>query len=528
MKVRGSTPLVPTPLGVNYSPLMPENNLIVWQKGLTDNPNFAFVKKLQQKIPAAEIFLVGGAVRDLLLTKEVKDFDFVIKNTPAKDLETALAALGWVNLVGKHFGVFKFRPKDLAADLEDFDIALPRTEKSFGTGGYHDFAITSDPQLPIEQDLARRDFTINALAWPVNAPGVTLNNLVDPFSGITDLQKKIIRTVGQPAERFAEDYTRLMRGVRFAVQLNFDLEAQTAQAIKKLANKIQTVAPERTREELNKIIMSDRAEEGVRMLKELGLLAEILPELANNWDLEQNRSHIFTVGEHSVRALGFAAAEQANLALRWAALLHDIGKPATKRGWGTTATFYDHEIVGSKIAALILRRLKFSEQFIKQVSHLVRYHMFYYSLGEVSDAGLRRFILRVGQENINDLVALRTYDRLGMGRPKAKPYKLLEMEQRLKEVNLEPLSPKMLKINGQEIMTVLNLAPGPRVGLLLGALLGEILNDQNLNNVEYLHQRLKTLAALSDQDLKKLQPDLDEWENKRKKYHKYQLKDSQL
>ncbi|MFA6428807.1 MAG: CCA tRNA nucleotidyltransferase [Candidatus Buchananbacteria bacterium] len=512
---------------------MQDNKLILWQKGLNTNPDFAFVKKLLLQLPTAEIYLVGGAVRDLLLDKKgtnpiypggVKDFDFVIKNIPAKELEKVLAKLGKVNLVGKHFGVFKFRPQGLAKDLEDLDIALPRTERSFGTGGYHDFDITSDPNLPIEQDLARRDFTINALAWPITKTEITLNNLIDPFGGLADLQTKTIRTVGQPAERFAEDYTRLMRGVRLAVQLDFTIEPETAMVIKKLAKKINEVSVERVREELDKILLTANAEAGIRLLKDLDILSAILPELAKPWEVDQNRSHIFTIGEHSVRALGFAVQDQATLALRWAALLHDIGKPITKQGTGLTATFYDHDLVGAKVTKNILTRLKYSDDFIKQVSHLVRYHMFYYSLGEITDAGLRRFIVRVGAEYIADLIKLRTYDRLGMGRPKAKPYKLLEMEQRLQEVVLEPLGPKMLKIKGDDLMKALKIAPSPRVGLLLGALLAEVLQEPTKNERDYLLKKLTALNKLTDDKLKPLQPDLDDWESKRKKFHKYNLK----
>jgi poly(A) polymerase/tRNA nucleotidyltransferase (CCA-adding enzyme) len=200
-----------------------------------------------------------------------------------------------------------------------------------------------------------------------------------------------------------------------------------------------------------------------------------------------------------------------------AALLHDIGKPETKEGDGADSTFYNHDIVGAKIAKKILRRLSFSNEVIDYTVHLVRYHMFYYALDTVSDAGVRRMLARLGKDNIDDFIAVRICDRLGMGRPKAKPWKLIELERRFKEVQLDPITPKMLATDGTELMAVLKISPGPRVGLILNALLGEVLEDPKKNDHDYLVGQMKSLNKLTDAELKELNPDVKFYNEERKR-----------
>ena len=491
-----------------------------FSKEIGRSPDFAFVKKLTARFPQAEIYLVGGATRDILLGKKTKDYDFVVRNVGAKQLEDFLAGNGKVDLVGKSFGVFKFVPENILAakeagqkeNFEAFDIALPRTEKAGMSGGYRDFEIQSDAFLPIEDDLGRRDFTINALAWNLNR-----GELVDEFNGLQDLRQKNIRAIGQPEHRFQEDYTRMLRAIRLACQLDFLIEGKTLAAIKKLAPEIKTIAVERINDELTKIIMSDKAAEGVELLAAIGLLKELIPELDQARGISQNKHHIYDVYEHSWRSLKAAAERDYRLEVRLAALLHDVGKPQTKEGQGEESTFYNHDIVGAKIAKKILKRLDYPNEIIDYTVHLIRYHMFYYALDIVSDAGVRRMLARLGKENIDDFIAVRICDRLGMGRPKAKPWKLIELERRFKEVQLDPITPKMIKLKGDELMQVLALKPGPRVGLILNALLGEVLDEPEKNDHEYLIGRAGELNQLSDLDLKKLNPDVKFYEEERKR-----------
>lgn len=478
-------------------------------------PEFDFVKKLLKQFPQARVYLVGGAVRDALIGRPTKDFDFVVAKVEAKDLEKFFSELGEVNLVGKSFGVFKFVPKGFRIgenNFEAIDIALPRTEVAGMSGGYKDFEVQSDKDLPIEKDLGRRDFTINALAWDVIA-----GDLIDIFGGVDDIGKKTIRAIGNPAERFQEDYTRMLRAIRLACQLGFAIEPQTYAEIKNKARQVKTIAGERINEELIKIIMSDRAESGIRIMQDIGLLQELIPELSASFGVTQNRHHIYDVFEHSVRALGAGAEKGYKLEVRLAALLHDIGKPQTKEGDGIDSTFYNHDIVGAKMAKKILKRLNFSNDVIDYVTHLVRYHMFYYALDTVSDSGVRRLLARIGKENIDDFIEVRICDRLGMGRPKAKPWKLIELERRFKEVQLDPIAPKMMALKGDELMGLLGIAPSPRVGLILNAMLGEVLEDPSKNDHDYLVGRAKELHQMKDEELKQLNPDVKFYEEERKR-----------
>ncbi|MBI5765685.1 HD domain-containing protein, partial [Candidatus Falkowbacteria bacterium] len=220
---------------------------------------------------------------------------------------------------------------------------------------------------------------------------------------------------------------------------------------------------------------------------------------------------------HNIRSLGAAAQKKFKLEIRLAALFHDIGKPMTKEGNGPNSTFYNHDQMGAKMTKEILKRLNYPNDIIKKVTHLVRYHMFYYALDTVSDAGVRRLLNRLGQENIDDFVNVRICDRLGMGRPKAKPWKLIELEKRFKEVVLEPITPKMLRINGREIMASQKLKPGPKIGLLLNAILGEILENPEKNDKEYLLKRVEELNEFSDEKLKSMHPDIKFYEEERKR-----------
>lgn len=489
-----------------------KNKLSAWHNSAIKEADFSFIKKLMDQFPQAELYLVGGAVRDIILEKSTKDFDFVVAKVEARQLEKFLAQNGQVNLVGKSFGVFKFMPQSHKDGFEPFDIALPRTEHAGMSGGYRDFNIQSNKDLKIEEDLSRRDFTINALAWDLKN-----KKLIDEFDGLKDLNHKLIKAIGQPEKRFQEDYTRMLRAIRFSCQLNFEIDKNTFSVIKKKSKKILEITSERINEEFTKIIISGEAEKGLRLMQEIGLLKVLIPELEAGVGVSQNKAHIYEVFDHSVRALGVAAKKKYKLEIRLAALFHDVGKPTTKELKDGDATFYNHDQEGAKITKQVLKRLNYSNDIIKAVFHLVRYHMFYYALDTVTDAGVRRLLNRIGKENVDDFIDLRICDRLGMGRPKAKPWKLIQLERRFKEVQLDPINPKMLKITGHDVITELQMEPGPKVGLILNALLGEVLEDPKKNAKNYLVKRMQEMNKMKDSALAKMHPDTAFYEEERKR-----------
>ncbi|MBU1102440.1 HD domain-containing protein, partial [Patescibacteria group bacterium] len=352
----------------------------------------------------------------------------------------------------------------------------------------------------LEEDLARRDFTVNALALQPTANSQQ-PIIIDPFGGQKDLKDRLIRAVGNPEERFNEDALRMLRAVRFAVELDFAIEEETKKAVKKNAGWLQAIAKERVRDELEKILMSERADEGILLLRELDLLEFIIPELEKGIGVSQNRHHIYTIFEHAVFSLKFAVQKKFNLAVRLAALLHDVAKPQAKRGEGLESTFYNHDIMGARAAVKILERLKFPREIIERVANLIRNHMFVYDIGAVTEAGVRRLLVRVGPEKMEDLIALRVADRLGSGVPKAQPYRLRHFQYMVEKVQHDAISVKMLKINGNDILEILKIEPGPKIGAILDVLLAEVIEDQNKNNKEDLSRRAK---ELNESDLSQL------------------------
>ena len=327
------------------------------------------------------------------------------------------------------------------------------------------------------------------------------NKIVDLFGGQEDLRNKIIKAVGEPSDRFNEDALRMMRAVRLTTVLGFAIEPKTAEAIKKQGKLLGEIAQERIRDELVKIINSPRAMQGIELLRETGLLEFIIPELLEGYDVGQNKHHIYTVWEHNLRALQYTADKNYSFEVRMSSLLHDVGKPRSKRGDGLDSTFYAHEIIGGKMTAKIMDRLRFPRDVADRVTHLVRFHLFYYNVGEVSEAGVRRFLSRVGPENIGDLIKVREADRIGSGVPKAVPYKLRHLLFMIEKVKYDPISPKMLRVNGQDVMKIAGIEAGPRVGYILNILLEDVLDDPAKNDKEYLEKRILELNKLSDEEL---------------------------
>lgn len=434
-----------------------------------------------------EAYIVGGSVRDLLLKKEPKDWDITTNARPEKIVEL-FADAKYEN----NFGTVIVPLRNEAGVLENVvEITTYRSEQGYSDHRRPDAVIFEDN---LEADLGRRDFTVNALAMDA------LGKITDLFNGEKDLRLKIIRTVGEPSDRFKEDALRMMRAVRFSCQLGFTIEGKTERAIAKLAGSIKFVAHERIRDELIKILASDNPYQGIVKLQELKLLHYIIPELEEGLAMKQNHHHIYNVFDHCVLALKHCPNK--NWQVRLASLMHDIGKPRTRKVINGAVTFYNHELVGAKIVERFMKRLNFSAEDSKRVVNLVRNHMFYYNVDEVTAASVRRLIVKVGEENLSDLIDLRIADRLGSGTPKAMPYKLRHLQYMMDKVRHDPVSVKMLKINGEDLMKLLNIEPGPKIGALLDVLLAEVIEDPKLNNKAYLVKKSQELAELPLDELR--------------------------
>ncbi len=442
-----------------------------------------------------EAYIVGGCVRDILMEKIPKDWDITTNALPEQILQVYPDAK-YENIFGTVLLPVRTTPQDGESKglLEDVvEITTYRSEQGYSDRRHPDVILF---EKDLEKDLERRDFTINALALNPAEP----DKIIDLFGGEKDIKKRVIRAVGEPADRFKEDALRMMRAVRFSAQLGFAMEPKTQRGITKLAGSIKFVSGERIRDELVKIIASKRPAEGIMSLQECKLLQYILPELEQGVGVKQDRHHTTTVFVHNVGALKFCPSEEWQV--RLAALFHDIGKPKTKKIIDGIATFYNHEYVSAKLAEKIMNRLKFSTDDKTRVVNLVKNHMFYYNVGEVTAASVRRLIVKVGKDNLKDLIALRVADRLGSGTPKAMPYKLRHLEYMLEKVQNDPVSVKMLKINGDSLMKILEIPAGPKIGAILDVLLGEVLEDPELNTAELLERQARLLAGLDLEELR--------------------------
>lgn len=437
-----------------------------------------------------EAYLVGGCVRDLILKRKPKDWDITTNARP----EEILNIFGKNSFYENRFGTVGVKTNSLDESLKVIEITTFRKESKYSDFRHPD---NIDFAKNLKEDLQRRDFTINALA--LNIEG----GVIDIFNGLSDLKNKIIKTVGDPEKRLREDALRLMRAIRLSCELNFNIEKNTLEAIKKFSSLIQYIANERIRDEFTRIIMSKNAFRGIELLRETNLLQEIIPELMQGYLVDQNKHHKYDVYYHSLKSLEYAVNKNFSLEIRLAALFHDIGKPITKEGEGPEATFYSHEIIGAKMTKKILERLRYSKQIVNKVVHLVKNHMFYLEIDKVTPSAVRRFVKRVGEENLEDLFKLREADRIGSGVPKAVPYRLRYLKYLIEKVHLEPIKPNMLKINGNDIIS-LGIPQGPKVGWILKALLEEVIDDPSKNKREYLLKKAEKIKSLPDDELKKL------------------------
>mgnify|MGYP002413152080 CR=1 FL=1 len=429
-----------------------------------------------------EIYLVGGAVRDIIMGRSVNDWDFTTNATPEQ-----IQSLFPDSFYNNAFGTVGIPPEDPLFDPHE--ITTFRTEQ-----GYSDFrrpdAVNWGKTL--EEDLSRRDFTINALALSQEDNTETI---IDPFNGSDDIKRKLVRAVGDPTERFREDALRLIRAVRIATQLSFQIEEETLNAIKSHAPLIHKIAKERIHDELMKIMGAENPVHGVELLRETGLLEEILPELEKTFGVEQKspqRHHKHDVGTHLLMSL--KECKSTDPIVRFATLIHDIGKPQTfKKQDNGVITFYNHEVVGSRIANNITKRLRFSKSDSEKIFKLVRFHQFTVDEHQ-TDSAIRRFIKNIGLENVSDMLTLRVADRLGGG-ARETSWRLEEFKERLVEVQKEPFAIKDLKINGTDVMEILHLEPGKEVGEILSKLFNKVIEKKIENDRETLLQEVHKLKG---------------------------------
>jgi poly(A) polymerase/tRNA nucleotidyltransferase (CCA-adding enzyme) len=500
-----------------------------------------------------EAYVVGGAVRDLLAEhkaagKEVAitDFDFTTNATPEQILATFPESFyenqfGTVSITPKHLREMMGMSEEMVSDEQEkvteravIDVAnaskihaslrtntLPESTNASNISEVKPFEITTfrcegtyeDHRRPssvswgttIEEDLSRRDFTINAMALKVeraflsaffakekngkkgnSAEPIDLSptefSLLDPYQGQKDLASHRIHTVGDPAARFEEDALRMLRAIRFSVQLNMKMSDEIFAAISGLADHIQHISWERIRDEIMKMLASEYPAEAIELLDETGLLHFLLPEVLEGKGVEQAGHHTTDVWTHSIDALRECPSKDP--VVRLATLLHDVAKPRTFRNDGGQITFYNHEVVGAREARAIAQRLRLSRHNTQRVFLLVRFHMFYYQPHN-TDAAIRRFMRNVGLENVNDILDLREADRLGSGARKTS-WRLEEMKARMTEQLHQPFAITDLKINGTDLMETFSLQPGRVIGEILQNLFEQVLENPDLNQKEKL------------------------------------------
>jgi len=509
-----------------------------------------------------EVFLVGGCVRDLLMSemlimkqdkREPKDWDLTTNAKPEEIIKlfektvyentfgTVGVCIPLVREEKKKENVTYARPPILGrktsgqsvspetVEYEIVEVTPYRVEAKYSDFRHPDEVKFSDK---LEDDLKRRDFTMNAMAYRTSSTkgGSALGgkgHLVDLYKGQEDIKDKVIRTVGNSDDRFQEDALRMLRAIRFAVQLDFSISHETAESIFKNSELIKKISEERIRDEFVKIIMSKNPANGIVMLERFGLLKNIIPELEEGINCEQSGEHIYDVFGHLVNALQHAADKNWPLEIRLSALFHDIGKPKSRRfaeagaGKGKALgiqkglalkshsftkkkyTFYGHEVVSARMTKKILERLKFSKKEIELVEKLVYNHMFFSDTELITLSAVRRIITKVGVENIWSLMNVRECDRVGMKKKEA-PYRLRKYFAMIEEALHDPISVSQLKINGEDLIKDTKIKPGRRMGWILNALLEEVLDDPSKNTKGHLIDLANSMNLLGDDELRTL------------------------
>ncbi|KKQ50498.1 MAG: tRNA adenylyl-/cytidylyl-transferase [Candidatus Woesebacteria bacterium GW2011_GWB1_38_5] len=446
----------------------------------------------------SEIYIVGGAVRDTLLGNNTYDWDLTT-NTAPEDMLKIFPDAFYDNAFGT-VGI-----ENEIEGTRPYEITTFRTE-----AGYSD---TRHPDKiewgkTLEEDLARREATISSMSFKIRnhkseirnklqiinhkSQTVTVNvELIDPFDGKSDLDNRIFRAVGDPDERYREDALRMMRAIRISAQLGFTIEEKTFNGIKNNAHLIHKIANERVGDEIIKIFKSNYPYEGMLLFKNSGLLKEVLPEMESTFGVEQKspgRHHIYDVGTHSLMALKHCPSKDS--IVRFATFIHDSGKAKTYKKLGSgTITFYNHELVSTNNAYNIAKRLRFSKKDTEKLIKLVRWHQFTVDERQ-TDSAIRRFIRNVGIENVPDILDLRVGDRLGGGATETS-WRLEEFKKRLIEVQKQPFSVRDLKISGDDIMKILDIPPGPKVGEILNLLFEKVVEKEVENDKDELINELK-------------------------------------
>ncbi|WP_319414944.1 HD domain-containing protein [Marispirochaeta aestuarii] len=415
-----------------------------------------------------QCYIVGGAVRNDIAGIQPTDYDLATDATPSEIQRIFHRTVP----TGIDHGTVT-----ILLGGEQYEITTFRTESTYSDSRHPDRVEFSSS---IEEDLSRRDFSMNALAWNISDA-----RLIDLYDGVEAIRAGRIVAIGRPEERFAEDPLRILRACRFSAQLGFVIEDKTRQAAAGLCGSLTGISSERVRDEFNKLITGEYCAQGLFLLRDLGILPHILPELHRCTGVFQKGSHSFDVFEHSVYSC--EGAEQSDLVLRLAGLFHDLGKPASVReAEDGTLSFHRHEILGAEITENFMYRLKYPKQTIREVLHLIRQHMFNYT-DEWTDAAVRRFLARVGKDHIEKLFMLRRADAYGLDRRPLPLDYLSVLQRRIEDILAEEnaLSLKDLKVNGRDLME-LGLPSGPLLGVILDQLLETVLDDPGMNSREKL------------------------------------------
>jgi tRNA nucleotidyltransferase/poly(A) polymerase len=432
-----------------------------------------------------EAYFVGGSVRDLILKRKIKDWDLTTNAIPEQILK--IFPNGFYN---NEFGTVGI-PVKIGKEEHVAEVTTYRTETAY-KDNRHPEKVSWGKTLA--EDLGRRDFTINAIALKIGEKNVF--EIVDPYKGEKDLQQKILRAVGDPNLRFKEDALRLLRAIRITTELTFTIEKKTWEKIIEDCALIKNISAERIKSELLRILASDNPYEGVMLLKDSGLLAFIFPELLEGIGVSMvrpGRHHTTDVFAHNLLSLKFCPSKDP--LVRFATLLHDAGKPkvAGKDAEGLVI-FHNHEVAGAKIAAAVCDRLKFSKKEKEKVVMLIRWHMFSVNENQ-TDAAIRRFIRKIGVDNVKDMMDLRVADRLGGGTQTAESWRLKLFKDKIEEqLKPAPFSINDMAVDGNDVMRILKIKPGPVIGKILNELFTEVDEDLSKNNQEYLEKRIQELG----------------------------------
>ena len=445
-------------------------------------PTILKMEWLHTLLEEGEIYAVGGSVRDAILGRPSEDLDILAVGIEPRHLYDLLVSMGKVHQVGKRFGVFVFVPH---GSTVSYEIALPRKETSTGSG-HRDFEVQVDANLPVEVDLKRRDFTINAMARSFR-DGL----LIDPCGGVKDIKNKSIRQVFD--NTFEEDPLRMFRACRFAAQLDFQIDPVTFQGMKEHAGLGNTVSAERIFAELEKLLKAKQPSLGFRPMQRAGLMKFWLPELELTSGVAQPEMyHKHDVFNHIMACVD--ATDLAPLSVRWAALFHDLGKPdkAASHKDDGRPTFYGHEKISQEKAKTIFNRLRAPLELAEKVSIICREHMFTPGK-DLSDKALRRLIKRVGEHNVEELILLRRADIIGSGMEND----LAEWDELFNRIQQElkggTFSRENLALDGHDLINEFKVNPGPRMGEILDQLLEKVLDDPGLNNKEQLSELVKEI-----------------------------------